>query len=80
MTARGPDIFVAVDHDRGLALVYGRAARRITWLLSPTVPRWSGRGRGWVLPAELVADVQAYAEQAHLVAVVHDRKTLDQAR
>lgn len=74
MTAGRPDIYVSVDQGRGLVLVYGHAARRVVWLISKAEPRWSVAGRGWVLPADRVPDVQAYAEHFHLLCVVHDRR------
>ncbi len=74
----GPDLFVTVDRTRSLALVRGTAARRTVWPLSPSRPLWSPAGHGWVLPLAAVPDVEAYAEDAHLLLVVHDRRPADE--
>ena len=59
-----PWLYLTIDEDRGLMLVRGGEARRITHLLAPenTPPVWSSSGRGWVVPAAMQADLEAYAE------------------
>ena len=68
----GPAVYVTLRGD--LALVRGVEAERAAHLVSPpeNLPQWSPGGRGWVIPAALVSDVLAYAQDAHLLAVVSD--------
>lgn len=70
---RGPWLFVTVDEAHGLALVRGEEAGRVALLVSPDTPRWSRRGRGWVIAASRVADVLAYAQTRHEVVVISHR-------
>jgi hypothetical protein len=66
----GPAIFVTV---RGsLALVRGYEAERACRMISQAGPAWSDNGRGWVISADAIPDLLAYAQAHHLLAVVSD--------
>jgi hypothetical protein len=56
------------------ALVKGYEAMRATRMTAPegVQPPWSKAGHGYVIRAEQVPDVLAYAQQYHLLAVVSD--------
>jgi hypothetical protein len=69
-----PSIFVTVDAERGLALVRGPSARRVTWLLAAEQRQWSPSGRGWVVPADVVPDLRTFAEIFRELVVVSQRK------
>jgi hypothetical protein len=69
-----PWLVVEVDRTRGLAAVRGAEARRVAKLLSSVEPRWSSRGRGWLVPAVHADDVSAYAQTRHEWALVYNRK------
>lgn len=71
---RSPSLFVTLDADRGLALVRGPSARQATWLLAAEQRTWSRSGRGWVVPADAVADIRTYAEHYRELCVVSPRK------
>ena len=78
---RGPWLFVTVDQAHAVALLRGDGANQCARLFSGSYPgadskpsRWSYAGRGWVIPSRLVADVIAYAEFKHELAVVSQRK------
>jgi hypothetical protein len=70
-----PTVYVTIRGD--LALVRGDDAERVATMVC-TDPPWSRSGRGWVIPAAAAVDVVAYAQSAHLLAVVSD-VTEDQA-
>jgi hypothetical protein len=74
MTRQPPSLVVTVDPDRGLALVRGPSARRVTGLLAAEQRPWSAGGRGWVVPADVVADLRCYGEVFHELVVVSQRK------
>jgi hypothetical protein len=57
-----PSLVVTVDEQRGIAPVRGRSARRVTQLLAAEQRQWSPSGRGWVVPADVVADLRTFAE------------------
>jgi hypothetical protein len=78
---RGPWLYVTVDQAAGVALLRGDGANQCARLFSGSYPgaehrpsKWSYAGRGWVIPARLVADVVAYCEHRRELAVVHERK------
>jgi hypothetical protein len=74
--ATGPSLYITIRGDR--ALVRGTDAERVCRMVSTDGPRWSDGGRGWVITAATVADVLAYSQAAHLLAVVSDQSD-DQA-
>ncbi len=77
MTARGKSngvwLYVTVDSERGLALLRGEEARRVTMVLTGETV-YSPGGRGWVIPERHVQDVAAYGEYLHRLVVVHSRR------
>lgn len=63
--SKKPWLYVTVDKLRGLAVVSGMDAKEATTAISPTEPRWSAFKRGWVIAADCVDDLLAYAQYRH---------------
>jgi hypothetical protein len=78
VTADRPAVFVTVDTERGLALLRGREAERVAYLLSPPsfewAPEFSPSGRGWLVPAPVAADVVAWGQLNRELVIMHGRK------
>lgn len=74
----GPAVFVTIDEERGLALLRGREAERVAYLISPGnfswVPAWSPSGKGSLVPLAATDDIAAYCQTAGEFAVVHERR------
>lgn len=63
-------VLVVVDDARRTAFVRGNRVGEILRYIDSHRARWNENGNGWVIPAELVPDVVAYAEYRHLMPVV----------
>lgn len=59
--ATDPLLWIQTAPSKKIALVRGDEAKRITHLVSRESPRWSGTGRGWVVPLDVVDDLRCYA-------------------
>ena len=70
---RGPWLFVTVDDQRSVALLRGDGAHDVIKTLSLKAT-WSRGGRGWVVDVKHVADVVAFAQYRHELAVVSERR------
>lgn len=77
----GPWLYITVDHGRQIALLRGPGTADVRRLFdgvggvyAEMTFVYSAAGRGWVIPARFVPDVEAYAQSRHELVVVHDRK------
>lgn len=69
-----PWLYVTVHEPSGFALVRGNAAGEVTKLLAPDTRRRARDGsRGWVIPASLVGDLEAYANRHHCFVAITRR-------
>lgn len=64
-----PTLFITEDATTGKALVRGADAEQATRMCAQSERRWSWESRGWIIPLELVSDVQVFAAYYHLLAV-----------
>lgn len=71
-----PDLYVTTDTVAGVALVRGPEAKSVTGALCPDDRKFSRSGRGWVVPADVVGDLRAYAEHFKILLVVSERKAV----
>jgi hypothetical protein len=62
-------VAITVDDRRGLALVRGWDAKELVEAAGHR-PLWSGSGRGWVVDARHVPDVEALAQHEHRILTV----------
>jgi hypothetical protein len=74
MSRQPPLLVVTTDERRGVALVRGPSARRVTGLLAAEQRQWSPSGRGWVVPIDVVPDLRCYGEVFRELVVVSQRK------
>ena len=73
MSRRGPWLYVTRDTRRGALLLRGEGAEPAVTALSLPARR-STYARGWVVDLEHLADVLAFAQYRHELAVVSERK------
>ena len=71
---RGPDLHATIRGE--LLLLKGWHAQRCASMVAPDYQpaEFSPAGSGWVIPASCLPDVLAYAQSAHLLAVVTDQR------
>jgi hypothetical protein len=65
----GPDLYLTVHGERLLAR--GAEAQHACRMVGGD-PRWSDRGRGWVVGSRFLPDLLAWAQSGHLLAIVSD--------
>lgn len=72
--AADPLLWIETSPRRGMALVRGDEAERITGLVSRAKPQWSRSGNGWVIPIEVVDDLRCYAWRIRDFVIVYCRE------
>lgn len=74
VTVSGPRLFIRLHDGYGVALVYGPEAEHATRACASDTRQYSRAGKGWLVPLDLVADLQAFAQFYHLLAVTYRTK------
>lgn len=70
----GPQLFIRIHDSYGVAVVHGPEATAATRAVASVDRKYSVDGGGWLVPLDLVADVEAWGHWNRLLVVVYRPK------
>lgn len=74
LTRPGPQLFVRIFDSYGVALVTGPEAGYATKAVAADSRRFTKDGHGWLVPLDVVGDLECFAQYYHLLHVVYRKK------